>query len=103
LSHTTLGKIAGHTAEEIAARLQNNPDVRHDFQKAKGETEFYADGVFIHIRNADGTAQWMEAKVGAYAKRCRALFALPSEWATRILPEPSVVSAFAAIKKGVRS
>ena len=39
----------------------------------------------------------MEAKVGAYAKRCRALFALPSKWATRILPEPSVVSAVAAI------
>ena len=40
---------------------------------------------------------WREFKVGAYAKRCRGLFALPSEWATRTLPEPSVVAAFTAI------
>jgi hypothetical protein len=58
LSHTTLGKIAGHTAEEMAARMRNNPDVRNDFQKAKGRVEFYADGVFVHIRDEDDIARW---------------------------------------------
>ena len=72
-------------------------DIREAFQKAKGETEFYADGVFVHIRNAEGIAQWIEMKVGAYAKRPRGLSALPSEGHTRILPEPTVVSAFASI------
>jgi hypothetical protein len=97
LSHTTIGKLAGHTAEEIAARMQDNPDVRKDFQKAMGEVEFYADGVFVHIRNDFGKAEWREFKVGAFAKRRRGAFALPSEWHTRKLPEPTVVSAFAAI------
>ena len=97
LSHTTLGKIAGPTAEEISARLQNNPDVRHDFQKAKGEAEFYADGTFIHIRTLEGLAKWMEVKVGAFAKRERGESVFPSEWATRDLPPPTVMSAFASI------
>jgi hypothetical protein len=97
LSHTTLGKIAGHTAEEMAARMQDNPDVRNDFQKAKGRVEFYADGVFIHLRDDDGIARWHEMKVGAFAKRTLGEKALPSEWHTRKLPEPTVVSAFAAI------
>jgi hypothetical protein len=99
LSHTTLGKIAGHTAEEMAARLQENPDVRNDFQKAKGRVEFYADGVFVHIRDDDDVARWHETKVGAFAKRECGESALPSEWHTRKLPEPTVVSAFEAIEK----
>ena len=97
LSPTTVGNIADQTASEIAERLQNHPDVRSDFQKAKGETEFYADGTFVHIRNEFGKAEWREFKVGAYAKRLRGLSALPTEWHTRTLPEPSVVSAFASI------
>ena len=45
----------------------------------------------------DGTIEWRERKIGAYAKRERGMSALPSEWSTRTLPEPIVVSAFAAI------
>jgi hypothetical protein len=97
LSHTTLGKIAAHTAEEMTARMQSNPDVRNNFQKAKCRVEFYADGVFVHIRDEDGIARWMETKVGAFAKREFGESAFPSEWSTRKLPEPTVVSAFAAI------
>jgi hypothetical protein len=97
LSHTTIGTIASPTADEMAARLLNNPDVRTDFQKAVGETEFYADGVFAHVRNEFDVAEWREFKVGTFAKRRRGVSALPSEWHTRKLPEPSVVAAFAAI------
>jgi hypothetical protein len=97
LCPTTLGKIADATAGEIAGRLENNPDVRQNFQQAKGEIEFYADGTFVHIRYADGTKEWREFKLGAYAKRLCGASALPSEWHTRKLPNPTVVSAFAAI------
>jgi len=97
LSPTVIGNIADQIADKMEGRLKNNPEVRRTFQKAKGETEFYADGTFVHIRNDDGKAEWREFKVGAYAKRCRGLSAFPSEWASRSLPEPSVVSAFAAI------
>jgi hypothetical protein len=97
LSHTTLGKIADETAGKLATKMENNSDIRDAFQRAKGDIEFYADGVFVHIRNDDGIAQWMEFKIGAYAKRPRGLFAHPSEWASRKLPESTVVAAFAAI------
>jgi hypothetical protein len=97
LSPTTLGEIADATAGEIAVRLEDNPKVRRMFQGAQGEIEFYADGTFVHIRHADGTTEWREFKLGAYAKRERSASALPSEWATRPLPKPSVVYTFAAI------
>jgi len=97
LSPTTIGKVADETAGEVEERLKNNPDVCRNFQQAKGETEFYADGAFVHILNADGTREWREFKLGAFAKRLNGLFALPSEWATRKFPKPTAVYAFAAI------
>jgi hypothetical protein len=39
-------------ADGTTANLQDNSEVRNAFQKAKeGAVEFYADGVFVHIRN----------------------------------------------------
>jgi hypothetical protein len=98
LSHTTIGKIAGKTADEMTEKLPNITEIRNDFQKAKGEVEFYADGTCVHVRNAEDNAEWREMKVGAFAKRECGDSATPSEWATRKLPEPTVVSAFAAIE-----
>jgi hypothetical protein len=67
------------------------------YTPAAGEIEFYADGVFVHIRDDDDIARCMEFKIGAFARRPRGLFAHHSEWASRKLPEPTVVAAFAAI------
>jgi len=98
LSHTTVGEIAGKTADELAGKLPDISDIRNDFQKAKGETEFETDGTSVHVRNDGDKAEWREMKVGVLAKRQRGESATPSEWATRKLPEPTVVSAFAAIE-----
>jgi hypothetical protein len=98
LSHTTTGKIAARTADELAERMQDNVAVREEFQKAKGETEFCTDGVYVHVRNDEGKAEWNEMKVGAFVKRELGESATPEEWASRKLPEPTVVSAFAAIE-----
>jgi hypothetical protein len=98
LSHTTVGEIAQETADEIAARLKDDSNIRNAFQKAKGEIEFEVDGTCVPIRNDDGTSEWREMKVGSFAKRECGASAEPSEWATRDLPEPSIVSAFAAIE-----
>ena len=97
LSHTTIGNIANETAGKLESQMDNHPAFREAFQKAKGETEFYMDGTFIHILNADGMREWREMKVAAFAKRMLALGVSPWEWATRDLPKPSVVYAFAAI------
>ena len=97
LSHATVGNIAVNTAENISDRLKDNVDIRNTFQKAKGEIEFYADGVFVHTRHEEGKAEYREFKIGALVKRECGAFALPSEWATRKLPDTTVVSAFASI------
>ena len=97
LSHTTIGKIANVTAEKIAAKMDVNPAFREAFQQAKGKSEFYMDGTFVPILNADGTREWREMKVATFVKRLLGMSALPAEWGTRDLPKPSVVYAFASI------
>ena len=98
LSHTLIGDLADETAGELATRIQDNPDIRNTFQAAQGETEFQMDGTCVNTRNDDGKAQWREMKVGALVKRECGENATPSEWETRKLPEPTAVSAFAAIE-----
>jgi hypothetical protein len=99
LCHRIVGEIVQKVAPELAVKMENNTAIREEFQKAKGETEFYTDGAFIHTRNEEGKPEWCEVKVGAYAKRECGESATPEEWATRDLPEPTVVSAFAAIEE----
>jgi hypothetical protein len=97
LSHTTVGEITQETVGELDEQLQDNSAIRDAFRKAKGEVEFQTDGTCVHIRDEEDNAKWMEVKTGVFAKRERGESAEPSEWATRDLPEPSIVSAFAAI------
>jgi hypothetical protein len=97
LSPTTIGEIADAVAVELAPKLANHSGIREAFQKAKGQTESFADGTSIHIRNAEGKAEWKEGKVGVFVKREQGASALPSEWNTRHLPQPTAVSAFALI------
>jgi hypothetical protein len=98
LSHTTIGTIADEAATEMAGILASSPVFREVFQKAKGKVEFSADGTCVHVRNADGTHEWRDMKTGALAKRECGASATPEEYGTRELPQPSVVSAFAAIE-----
>jgi hypothetical protein len=98
LSHVTLSKLANEVAEVFDKILPDNAEILEAFQKAQGETEFQVDGTCVHIRKGDGTHEWRDMKAGVFAKRRRGASALPSEWATRKLPQPSVVSAFAAIE-----
>jgi len=97
-SPTTIGEIADEAASEMEARLHSNPDVRKDFQAAKGETEFQIDGTCINTRNEDGTQEYRDVKIASAVKRERGDSATPSEWATRELPEPNAVYAVAAIE-----
>ena len=98
MSHTLVGNLAQTIAEGIAKKLPERTDIRDDFQKAEGEIEFTADGTCINTRDENGKSEWREMKVGILAKRTCGESATPAEWESRILPEPSVVSAFAAVE-----
>jgi hypothetical protein len=98
LCHVTVAEVTQKVAPQLADKMENNSAIREEFQKAKGETEFYTDGTFVHIRNDDGKAEWCETKTGVFAKRECGESATPAEWGSRDLPEPTIVSAFAAIE-----
>jgi len=98
LSHTTVGELAQKTANKIAVTLPDRLDLRKDFQEAKGDIEFFADGTCINTRDAENQALWREMKVCVLAKREQGESAMPSQWDSRELPQPAVVSAFAAIE-----
>jgi hypothetical protein len=98
LCHRVVGEIVQQVAPELAVKMENNTAIREEFQKAKGETEFSTDGTFVNTRNDEDKTEWCEVKVGAFAKREVGESATPAEWATRDLPKPTVVSAFAAIE-----
>jgi hypothetical protein len=99
LSPTTIGNIADETASEMDARLKSNPDVRKNFQAAKGETEVQIDGTCINTRNAEGKQEYRDVKIAAAIVRECGDSATPSEWDTRELPEPNAVYAVAAIEE----
>jgi len=93
----TIGELTAEVADEMVQHQENDPAMRKRFQHAKGETDFYADGTFVHIRCEDGHAEWKETKVGVLTKRKQGESTLPEDWAKRELPKPSVVSAFAVV------
>jgi hypothetical protein len=98
LSPTTIGEIADETASEMDARLKNNPDVRKNFQAAKGETEIQIDGTCINTRNAEGKQEYRDVKIATAVKRECGDSATASEWDTRELPDPNAVYAVAAVE-----
>ncbi|MDR0869505.1 MAG: UPF0236 family protein [Planctomycetaceae bacterium] len=97
LSHQTVSNLVASLSDEVASKLNNNAAVRKEFQKAKGDTEFTADGAFVPIRNEDKTHCWMECKGADFTKRERGKSAMPNEWDTRVLPKPSVNRAIATL------
>jgi len=98
LSHTTVGDFAQGTANKIAVTLPDRLDLRKDFQEAKGDVEFFVDGTCINTRDAENQAPWQEVKVGVIGKRSGGESATPSQWTSRNLPQPTMVSSFAAIE-----
>jgi hypothetical protein len=63
-----------HFFTNSIALLQDcNEEVRKVFQEAEGDTEFTVDGVFINIRNTDGTHYWAIVSTQVFGY-CKAIF-----------------------------
>ena len=97
LSHETIGEIAVRSAGNLATAMEITPDLRAEFQKAVGETEFQMDGTSVNTRNEEGKAEWREMKLFAFLKRRCGLGVSVPDWESRYLPAPSMVYAFAEI------
>jgi hypothetical protein len=90
LDDGTIRRHALRAAAELAARREAAPP-RAAFDAAAGDVEFLADGVMAPTREG-----WRELKLAIYLKRPPGAPADPQDWASRALPGPTAVAAYAS-------
>jgi hypothetical protein len=91
-SDDTIERVCQEEGER-ARRWTTESDVpAQAFTQAKGEAEFYTDGV--KINTVDG---WREMRLSVLARRPTALPAKPEQWKDRVLEEPTARMAVCAI------
>ena len=79
----------GEAARQWIAKSKRPAEV---FQEAKGEVEFYTDGVSVNT-----TQGWRDLRLSVMSKREAGLAARADQWADRVLPQPSVRIAWASL------
>lgn len=91
LDDETIRRHVHRATAGLAARRDAAPP-RAAFAAAEGEPEFLTDGVMAPTRGG-----WRELKLAIYLKRTAGEPAEPEAWATRELPGPTAVAAYAAV------
>lgn len=96
VSDDTVERICQDEGERARKWLRGGEGTSHPlvkaFEKARGEAEFYSDGLKINT-----TGGWREMRLNLLQKRERAAPAPPEQWKDRVLPEASVRLASCAI------
>jgi hypothetical protein len=92
VSNDVIRRVSNEEGEEAAKWLQESSVPVQAMGEAKGELEFYTDGVQV---KTDGG--WRELRVSVFAKREAAEPAEPSQWEERTLEKPACRLAWAAI------
>jgi len=92
VSNDTIRRVSeaeGKATQEWIAKSDRPGEV---FKQAKGEQEFYTDGVTVNT-----TQGWRDLRLNVIDKRESVLPATPEKWADRVLPQPSVRIAWASL------
>jgi hypothetical protein len=97
VSDTTVRELCQAEGAQMAVWQRTAPEVRTQFEEAKGDVEFGTDGTMVNT-----TEGWQEMKLGLFAKRPRGPAATPEEWDDRELPAPQARVGFAAIEASDR-
>jgi len=92
VSNDVIRRVCNEEGEEAAQWLEESSVPAAMITQAKGETEFYTDGV--QVKTTEG---WRELRVSVFAKREVAEPAEPAEWKERTLEKPQCRLAWAAI------
>ena len=92
VSDDTIERVCQHEGEEARKWLRENGKATETFNAAKGEVEFYSDGLKVNTTNG-----WKEMRLNLLQKRECAAPVPPEKWNERVLPEASVRLASCAI------
>ena len=92
VSNDVVRRVCNEEGEQAAQWLKTAQDPAERMAQAKGEVEFYSDGV--KVNTVDG---WREMRVSVFAKREASGPAQPDQWAQRVLEKPACRVARAAI------
>lgn len=92
VSNDTIRNVSEEEGEAARQWIGTSPQPGEVFKQAKGDQEFYTDGVTVNT-----TQGWRDLRLNVMNKREAGLAASPQQWADRVLPEPSVRIAWASL------
>ena len=94
VSNDTIRTVSEQEAAAAQQWIANSPRPGEVFKAAKGDQEFYTDGITVNT-----TGGWRDLRLNVMDKRQAGLAVTPQQWADagRVLPEPSVRIAWASL------
>jgi hypothetical protein len=92
VSDDTIERVCQEEGERARRWTAESDAPAQTFTQAKGQAEFYTDGVKINTVRG-----WREMRLSVLAKRPAALAATPEQWKDRVLEEPTARMALCAI------
>lgn len=92
VSNDTIRRVSEAEGEAAQHFLASSAAPGQAFAKAKGDVEFYTDGVTVNT-----TQGWRDLRVNVFNKREAGAPATPQKWADRVLPAPTVRIAWASL------
>ena len=92
VSDDTIERVCQSEGEAARQWLRENQKATDSFKAAKGEVEFYSDGLKVNT-----TGGWREMRLNLLQKREKAMPVAPEKWNDRVLPEASVRLASCAM------
>ena len=92
VSNDTIRTVSEDEGQVARLWIEKSPIPGETFRKAKGDQEFYTDGVTVNT-----TEGWRDLRLNVMNRREAGLAAKPAQWADRVLPAPSVRIAWASL------
>lgn len=93
VSNDTIRRVSEAEGEAAQQFLASADAPVQAFAKAKGDVEFYTDGVTVNT-----TGGWRDLRLNVFDKREAGAPASPEKWANRVLPAPTVRIAWASMQ-----
>lgn len=97
VSNDVIRAVCNEEGEAARVWMNDSPEPAAAMARAKGEVEFYTDGVKVNT-----TGGWREMRLSVFAKREAGEPATPAQWKDRVLPAPAVRVATCAIASSHR-
>lgn len=94
ISNDTVRAVCNEEGERARRWLNDSPQATAALEQARGEPEFYTDGVKVNT-----TGGWREMRLNIAAKREPTGPCEPKDWGRRVLNEPTARLATARIAK----